>query len=115
MTKHVTVMRLVTFLPCAAVRPVAAEEQTPIAAALQALESVHALSEVAVSPDGRHGSVVTGTFPASPDSYDAVPRLRLELRRLHDHVGAHPDRSLQARLACQWVTRSARRNARVSS
>jgi dipeptidyl aminopeptidase/acylaminoacyl peptidase len=42
---------------------VAADSETPISAALQALGSVHALSEVAISPDGRHvvyGTVVTG-------------------------------------------------------
>ena len=41
----------------------AADAQTPISTALEALESVRALSEVALSPDGKHvvyGSEVTG-------------------------------------------------------
>ena len=42
----------------------AADAETPISTALQALKSVRALSEVAISPDGRHlvyGSAATGT------------------------------------------------------
>jgi dipeptidyl aminopeptidase/acylaminoacyl peptidase len=50
-------LTLLILLGCAA--PLAADAPAPISAALQALESVHALSEVSISPDGRR--VVYGT------------------------------------------------------
>jgi dipeptidyl aminopeptidase/acylaminoacyl peptidase len=55
---------LITLLLSGASPLVAAQGQTSVAAALQALESVHALSEVAISPDGRrlvYGTAVAGT------------------------------------------------------
>jgi dipeptidyl aminopeptidase/acylaminoacyl peptidase len=57
-------MSLAPMFLCCSPLLVAADAQTRISTALQALESVRALSEVAISPDGRHvvyGSVVTGT------------------------------------------------------
>ena len=54
-------LTLLILLGCAA--PLAADEPGPISAALQALESVHALSEVTISPDGRrivYGTEVSG-------------------------------------------------------
>ena len=68
-------MSLVTVFLCCSPLLVAADAQTPISAALQAIESVHALSEVAISPDGRHvvyGSVVTGTRDGAPVDVTAL-------------------------------------------
>ena len=59
MSKLPTLPCAVLILLCCAEPLVAADEPTPISAALRALESVHALSEVAISPDGRY--VVYGT------------------------------------------------------
>ncbi len=76
-----------TFL-CCAPSLVPADAQTPISAALQALESVHALSEVAISPDGKHvvyGTVITGARGGS-----AVDVSALFLADAHD--GAHVQR-----------------------
>ena len=49
---------------CCSPLVIAADAQTSISTALHTLESVRAISEVAISPDGRHvvyGSVMTGT------------------------------------------------------
>jgi hypothetical protein len=64
MTRRPTLLSLVAAFLCCSLPPVAADAQTAISTALQALESVRALSEVAISPDGRHivyGNVATGT------------------------------------------------------
>jgi len=75
MTKPVITMCLLPILLCFVSPPVAADGRTPVAAALQALESVHALNEVAISPDGRrviYGSQVTGTRGGSTVDVSAL-------------------------------------------
>jgi dipeptidyl aminopeptidase/acylaminoacyl peptidase len=75
MTKQLTIMCVLDIFLCCVSPPVAADAQAPIAAALQALESVHALSEVALSADGGrviYGSVVTGTRGGSPVEVSAL-------------------------------------------
>jgi dipeptidyl aminopeptidase/acylaminoacyl peptidase len=62
-------------LLCFAPPLVAADGQATVAAALQALESVHGLSEVAISPDGRYlvyGNAITGTRGGSAVEVSAL-------------------------------------------
>lgn len=75
MTKPVITMCLLPILLCFVSPPGAAHGRTAVAAALQALESVHALNEVAISPDGRrviYGSQVTGTRGGSTVDVSAL-------------------------------------------
>src|ERR1700757_4051175 len=62
--KPVMMMCVVPMLLSCVPPLVAADGHATVAAALQALESVHGLSEVAISPDGRYlvyGTDITGT------------------------------------------------------
>jgi len=64
MTQRPMMMSLAPVVLCCCPLLAAADAPTPISMALQALGSVRALDEVALSPDGRHvvyGSIVTGT------------------------------------------------------
>ena len=64
MIRRPILLRFAPAFLCCSLLPIAADAQTPLSTALQALESVRALTEVAISPDGRHlvyGSVATGT------------------------------------------------------
>jgi dipeptidyl aminopeptidase/acylaminoacyl peptidase len=74
----------------------AADTRISVSAALQALESVHALTEVAISPDGKrlvYGAAVTGTSGGT-----AVAVSALYLANAHD--GSH----LQRLTACPGTT-----------
>jgi dipeptidyl aminopeptidase/acylaminoacyl peptidase len=81
-------MFLLTILLGGASGPVVAEEQTSVSAALQSLESVHALSEVAISPDGRR--LVYGTAVAGTRGGSTVDVSALFLTDSHD--GSHVQR-----------------------
>jgi dipeptidyl aminopeptidase/acylaminoacyl peptidase len=64
MNEQPIMKRSVPIFLCCSLSLASVNGQTPVSAALQALESVHAPSEVAMSPDGRHlvySSVATGT------------------------------------------------------
>jgi hypothetical protein len=64
MTRQSMKFCVVSIFLCCASPLAVADGHTPVSAALQALESVRALSEVTISPDAEHvvyGSVVTGT------------------------------------------------------